>query len=729
MERLRTVRSALKMAMRWRGNGAKMRVIAGVLIVTGFGVEAVAQERARTFSRDSHCTRALNAIPATPRSNGGFASWAQACAARSNNERQSLDKIVNALRNAAKLHLSDASLETPSGDRMAILNAAAQRGTAANELLDTRPNTQSSQERRYGARYKFDGLFIAAAPRLALGLTEGDGNRVCGTADACLSSGLALLEATEIDIVQPRLSDDNRYYQSAAAHLQILNAKAHAKLAETGDSGNIDRSLSILKTVVAMAPESGNASLPGKASNALIEIATTSADRAVDNDRDYDAAIRYLTEAAQIAAAGDAKQGLYFNIGVYNERKADALLDSENGANAAAAATSFCDGAKAFRLADGHSEALKTLEAKEGYAYALSKLEEQGSTACDASQANALAAFAASEALRATYNETGHQKYLEAYGALLNRAGRFQDSVDAFTEAETAKRGLPSADEPDTEEPTPADDVRFNGGNARANSLLVLAVRNSRIDQQDNQETAKAQFVQAENADAVWPTAYLEHAKFLARSGDIDTANRKLYVAIGRAIGKADYSAELAEAYYERSRNHLSKEIGTEALADGANAVLTNSANPAFKQQACLAALFAEKGERTDASVSAYCPSASTGSAEDALSTEDLLLNAFRKHRQAQLVRRAGNLTGKIGAFDNAAESYRKISVREDKSDIAGWPLPQGDVSFGDVAQIGGWAADACGTLGGGAPMPVIANRDRIVQLFDAYGLQLCDVR
>lgn len=729
MERLRKARSTIKMAMRGRGIGAKIRVIASVLIATCVSAEAVAQERARTFSRDSHCTRALTAIPATPRTSGGFASWAQACAARSNNERQSLDKIVNALRNAAKLHLSDASLETPSGDRMAILNAAVQRGTAANELLDTRPNTRSREEGRYGDRYRFDGLFIAAAPRLALGLIEGDGNRACGTAEACLSAGLSLLEAREIDIVQPRLSDDNRYYQSAAAHLQILNAKAHAKLAETGENGNIDRSLSILKTVIGMAPESGNAGLPGKASLALIDIATASANRAVDDDRDYDAAIRYLTEAAQIAAAGDAKQALYFNIGVYNERKADFLLESDNGANAAAAVTNYCDGAKAFRLADGHSEALKTLEAKEGYAYALSKLEEQGSAACDATQANALAAFQASEALRATYNESGHQRYLEAYGALLNRAGRFQDSVDAFGDAENARRGLPSVDEPDITPPTQADDVRFIGGNARANSLLVLAVRNSRSGQQADQETAKGQFVAAENADASWPTAYLEHAKFLARSGDVDAANGKLNVAINRSIGNSEWSAELAEAYYERSRNHLGEEIGTNALADGANAVLTNSSNPAFKRQACLAALFAEKGERTDANVSAYCPTATTDSAEDALSTEDLLLNAFRKHRQAQLVRRAGNLTGKIGAFDNAAESYRKISVREDKSDLAGWPLPTDDISFGDVAKIGGWAADACGTLGGGAPMPAVANRDRIVQLFGAYGLQLCDVQ
>lgn len=545
-------------------------------------------------------------------------------------------------------------------------------------------------------------------------------------------TGLSLLETSEIELVQPRLSDSDRYYQRAAASLQIMNAKAHAKLAETGDNGNIDRSLSILKSVAGMAPRSGNADLTTKASDALVEIAKASAKRVVKDDRDYEAAIRYLTEAAPIAAAGDATNGLYFKIGTYNERRADDLLNNESSADDAAALTSYCDGARAFRIAEGHTESLKRLEAKEGYAYALSKLEEQGSTACDATQANALAAFADSEALRASINESGHQRYLEAYGALLNRAGRFQDSVDAFEAAEAAKRGLPIVDETDPGQAAPGLVVRFEGGNARANSLLVLAVMNSKSELQADRDKAKEQFVQAENADTAWPTAYLEHAKFLARSGESDArdqANRKLFVAIGRSINKPEWSAQLAEAYYERSRNNLSLQIATSALSDGADAVLTNSSNPAFKRQACLAALFAEKGERTDAGVSAYCPSATTDSAENTLSTEDLVLNAFRKHRQAQLVRRAGNLTGKINAFDSTAETYRKISLREDKGELADWPLPEGEVSYGDVAQIGGWAANSCGTLGGGAPMPAVANRDRIVQLFDAYGLQLCDVQ
>lgn len=667
------------------------------------------------FSNVSQCTQPATMIPNQPSAAGQFANWASACATKAQDSGLRAQSAVNALQNAAKLYFA-------AGE----YNLAAENGAASERLLDSLPST--NPRANSDNRFRFDSAFVSIAPTLALGLSEGNSNRVCGTKTACLVEGLEALESVESSTVRRTLNDPTRYYQGAAANLQTMNARANAILAQTSADGNVDKSLSILKSIISVVPAPGNEGLSAQATATLLDIAESSSDRAMTETGEVSSAIRYLTEAARVAPAGDSRRRMNHKLGGAYEARADGLLGNDDSGDNAAGLTSYCDGAKAYQLASEHSDKLISLEAMEGYAYGLSQIEQAGATNCNVTQTLAVDAFERSEQFRGDNNLPGHNKYLEAYGALLNRAERYAESAEAYQAADIATRGRTT-----TIDPTPGPDgkpkISFAGGDARANSLLVLAVTRSLSDNASDRAQAQGLFVDAQEADSTWPTSFLEHGKYLAKTGAMNDSNAKLGAAIRIANGNSEWSSQGAEAYFERSRNALSAENGASALSDAANAVLTNSSDPAYRRQACLAALYAEKGTDSSARVGSYCPSANTASAESLLSTEDLLLNAFRKHRDAQLVLGSASLRRKVQAFDTAADAYRQLGARADKTDAATWALPSGSYTFGDVALIGAWATDACGSLAGASPIPTPPNANTIINLFDVYGLQLCDVQ
>ena len=661
------------------------------------------------FSGEAQCTSPLTMIPDQTATPGQLTGWAQSCATQAQDSGLRATSSVNALQNAAKLYFAAGNY-----------SQAAENGAAAKRLWESLPSSSSTANQ--DARSKFDSAFVTIAPSLALGLSDGVANRACGSQTVCLTGGLEALEAVEFATVRPILNDSTRYYQRAAANLQTMNAKANAALSESGADGNVDKSLSILKSIVSMAPAAGNEGLGQQATAALLDIAESSSARALKDEGGASAAVRYLTEAAQIAPAGDRKRGIYSKLGAAHEIRADSLLGNTDASDDATGLTDYCDAAKAYQLASGNSDKLISLGAMEGYAYALSQIEMAGSSLCNTTRAGAVEAFESSEQYRATNNLPGHYKYLQAYGALLNRDGDFDGSGNAYDAADLATRGRPSMPgvKPD---PAETSQIRFAGGDPRANSSLSRAVKSSLSGNSD----ANSLFLTAQSQDRTWPTSFLEHGKHLAKRGELDRSNRKLGDAIRIATGQSEWSSQLAEAYFERSRNALSAKSGAAALSDAANAVLTNSSDPAYRRQACLSALYAEKGRDTSAGVGSYCPTANTTSAEGLLSTEDLLLNAFRKHRDAQLVRRSDSLRRKVQAFDTAADAYRQLGARVDKSNSVNWALPSGSYTYGNVALIGAWATDACGSLAGASPMPSPPNANTIIQLFDVYGLQLCD--
>ena len=646
---------------------------------------------------------------------GQYKAWASACATKAEDSGLRAQSAVNALQNAAKLYFA-------AGE----YNLAAENGAASERLIASLPSTNSRANS--DNRFKFDSAFVSIAPKLALGLSAANTSRVCGTKTACLVEGLEALESVESGTVRRTLNDSTRYYQAAAANLQTMNARANAILAETSEDGNVDKSLSILKSIISVVPAPGNESLSAQATSTLLDIAESSSARAMTEAGGVSAAIRYLTEAARVAPSGNLQRGVNYKLGGAYEARADGLLGNAESGDNAAGLTSYCEGAKAYQLASEHSDKLISLEAMEGYAYALSQIEQAGGTNCNVTQMLAVEAFERSEQFRGDNNLPGHNKYLEAYGALLNRAERYVESAEAYQAADLATRGRTTSTAP-TPGPDTKPKVSFAGGAARANSLLVLAVTRSMSDDASERAQAQGLFVDAQEADRNWPTSFLEHGKYLAKTGAMNASNTKLGDAIRIASGNSEWSLQGAEAYFERSRNALSVQSGASALSDASNAVLTNSSNPAYRRQACLAALHAEKAKDSSARVGSYCPSASTTAAEGLLSTEDLLLNAFRKHRDAQLVNGSASLTRKVQAFDAAADAYRQLGARADKGSAADWALPSGAYTFGDVALIGAWATDACGSLAGASPMPSPPNAQTIIKLFEVYGLQQCDVQ
>nr|WP_070959933.1 hypothetical protein [Hyphomonas sp. Mor2] len=722
-----------KCARLWSSRAVPTFVVSGFLAAACAGGPTAAEVSPTAFTGPSQCAESLKTIPASTSASGQYSNWAAACVQASQDSDLPIRGVVNALRNASKLYLAEAAAASDEDDKIALLNQAAEHAESANELLRSRPSAQSTfNEAVNTTRYAFDGALATAAPALAMGLIGGDADRSCGTKEACLSAGLAALEASEIAAVRPTLSDSNGNYQRAAAKLQMLNAKANATLAKTSDAGNVDRSLSVLKTVISMRPVEGNEALTSDAADALIKIAKKSAAREIKDNGEFDGAIRYLTEATQVAADGDVKNGLFLKLGKANEKRGDALLDNEDEADDASALTSYCDGARAYENGADHSDAEKQLASKEGYAYALTKLALAGSNACDASSDSAIAAFQASEAFRAsaTPDLTGHYKYMRAYGELLNRAEDYDGSIAAYALAKDAERGGPENGGPAPDPEPTQDDIRFAGGDPLANSQLVVVVRNVR-DGVGTQAQINAAFAESQESDENWPTSYLEHGKYLSKTGDRIGSNGKLADAVRIARGNPEWSRELAEAYFELSKNGLAAGQGATAFADGAQAVQTNSSNDAFRLQACRAALYSEKGGSTAGNVEAYCPSADTVADELLLTTEEQVLNAFRMYRQAQVRRRANAAT--YDAFKPAEEAFRRLvvtaSAAEDGEATFTWPRPTGEFDIASVATIGVWVSDACGSDRGYADPPVVANFAAIEELFTDYGLASCDGR
>ncbi len=329
------------------------------------------------FSGAAQCTSPLTMIPDQTATSGQLTGWAQTCATQAQDSGLRATSSVNALQNAAKLYFAAGNY-----------NLAAENGAAAKRLWESLPSSSSNASQ--DARFKFDSAFVTIAPSLALGLSDNVSNRTCGSQTACLTSGLEALEAVEFATVRPRLNDTTRYYQRAAANLQTMNAKANAALSETGADGNVDKSLSILKSIISMAPAAGNEALSQQATATLLDIAESSSARALKVTGGTSAAIRYLTEAAQIAPVGDRKRGVYSKLGAAHEARADSMLGNADASDDATALTDYCDAAKAYQLASGNSDKLISLGAMEGYAYALSQIELAGSSLCNATLAGAI---------------------------------------------------------------------------------------------------------------------------------------------------------------------------------------------------------------------------------------------------------------------------------------------------------------------------------------------------
>ena len=217
------------------------------------------------FSGAAQCTSPLTMIPDQTATTGQLAGWAQACATKAQDSGLRATSSVNALQNAAKLYFAAGNYAL-----------AAENGDAAKRLSDSLPSSNSNANQ--DSRSKFDSAFVTIAPSLALGLGDAESNRFCGSKTACLTSGLEALEAVEFAAVRPILNDSTRYYQRAAVNLQTMNAKANAVLSQSGPDGNVDKSLSILKSIVSMVPAAGNEGLAQQATATLLDIAATVVD-------------------------------------------------------------------------------------------------------------------------------------------------------------------------------------------------------------------------------------------------------------------------------------------------------------------------------------------------------------------------------------------------------------------------------------------------------------------
>lgn len=702
-------------------------VIASLLISScATDTSASPTSEPEVFSSTSQCTQPLMTTGTTPQQTGQYATWAAACVSKSGERGLSIEASAHALQNAAKLFYADALSQTDAA-RAAGLNQAAAQAKAATDLLNTRPETKAAIERELRPRYQFDTAFTSIAPMLELGLMEGSVERGCGTASTCLTDGLSAMRTVEVGTVRPVLSDTNRAYQRAAVDLQFLHAKANAKLAETSSQGDVISSLEVLKSLISVVPVEGNADWSGQARTTLLEIAEASAARVMTEEGGYDQAIRYLTEASQVAS-GDRQKAINLDLGMAHETRADALLSNDLDGDDSAGLASYCAAANSYDGAEDQSSALKSLQALEGQAYALSQIAAAGSSECDASYSAAIDAYAAAESYRTSASLPGSYKHLGAYGQALVETGtldNIQKSVEVFDLQQVAGRDLPAT--PGTGKPEPDEEdalVLFPDGPPQARGFLTLAVRFAKSSDPAERQQATSFFERAQGAARDWPTAYTEHAKFLAETSTVAASNQKLSMAIARAEGDPAKAGELAEAYHVRSQNALRLGNGLSALRDGKLAMRTSS-NPIYRRQTCLSAVLTGKGGTTATDTTTFCES-SVGS------TEDLLLDAFLKYRLAQIARRTdlregGNTSER--AFQAAGAAFNAVIERDDSDELFKWPLPDESYSYVNAGRFGAWLSTACVSARGGPPRPTNTDGQDLAELFQTYGVAACDGR
>jgi predicted negative regulator of RcsB-dependent stress response len=670
-----------------------------------------------------------------------YSDFASICQSASRTDvRPSLSSI--ALFNGSQLYRYAADASEDLTQKTSYLGQAS---TLGKQALETGFEAE-------GLALQLALLQSAYGSDLELGLMP-NAQRACTTKIVCLTAGLDGLARQGGDTVALALTNGRKPIKVAAAHLQILEARATSELVRLRGQGSVHIALEKLQNVVRQI-DTIDQSLAANVQNLHSDIAIRHADYSIAQ-RNFSDAIEHLKQAVRFSQERSADLNMQGNLQIMLGEAQILNAAFRQGAPSQDLAQAYCEAANSFQAASRSSDRKIRAQAQRGQGFAYAKISNARSPVCLASRQSALAAYQSADDIdadsklpRAHYEtfsdllsdtdpaaslaldfRRGGQSRLDAlYGVgapatIPRRVGRPVVPVRAHTSTGTIPNAPPSV-----------STWSLSRHNTRARNHINLA-RQRR--QASDVSGAVAQYNEAISADGRWPLAALELGELQIQYGAYDRATEALNIA--RDIAQADlgqHGQAFATVTYLQGRNELLR-YGTGVTADLGLALsasresANNSVELAYKYQACLAALTSVSMAREDIRLCDFSGSR----------TEDGFFAAFGQIRKMQITRRAMDADfrarqttdetyrQKQRAYERAVDlvesSFQTLLVRPSRTTQVALPVTQSRFSVEDYARMGLYLGEACQNQYKEAP--AISRNPQMLALFQMLKLDSCD--
>lgn len=676
------------------------------------------------------CTKARVSPPTvTAAQVGSFVQLAQTCSGMIGDPNRSNTDEANAALNAARIYLPVARATSDSAQAHQYLTSALGLAQQSRELLSDADIARNAELKTSlgGDNYLFERVKLVASSQFELGRSASTSTTFaeCGDRAQCLRAGLSTLQRE--NAILSVASGASKERQRLSYYQLIYDwAQADRQLADMEGTTNVDAAIQNLSritndTQITALPQ--GASLVSRARSLLVTTALSTGQRLISppasqnapapTRQDINRAISFFNSADQ-AAMGQAglqaeQASAKIGLGDANLMRAMELAGSDmrGAANDLCAAATAYGAAASGPVGASGEVGYRSREGRGASLYELSVLE---ASACPTENgrgeqlqarrvAQAISEFNAARAMRSAASVPFDRAQSATLADLYAIDGQCDQAISVINDNNIS--GTPST-----------ADVR-----AEASTLLFC------INETDGSNAEKVQLLT--NAVSKFPT--LPEVQIALGAVQFDDKNwaaaaNAFMRADQLATGKAEFSADQAEALYFRSATETASALtqgrtpSPTAMAWANQSIILGGNQIDYLHQACKAHLILASTNADRANRDRYCNA-------DLATLDGALLKAMNDYKLAQ---RSQQYTL---AFQSTSDEFQSLAVRFGAEAIAGtldWPELTQPATYQRVADFGRIAARRCGTVAGVAaqPLPNDATARGFFRSFTAFNCQ-----